>query len=175
LRSLKVVLCPNVDVLESNTAPSTFLGCVNSANAGERVTSYNFKVANNHVYNQNIVEVTNNNESLMRLKNSVFKTAGDDNMYCSRGDSTDNITFRSLYESTKGNFIMACGFEYSDESSLVSQGISSGGHPVQMNLLMAGAPNLTAHAFAECGYNLEIKNGKVSYVEVNDNYGKSSF
>ena len=59
---------------------------------------------------------------------------------------------------------------------MVSQGISTGGHHVQFNVTMGGAaPNITCHSFAECGYNLSIKNGQVSYVEVNDNFGKTSF
>ena len=113
-----------------------------------------------HIYNEQITETRNTNESLLRLKNSVFKTSGNENMYGSKADPSDNATFRSLYENATGNFVMAAGFEYSSESSQISQGVSTGGHPVQFTLTMGGpAPNITCHSFAECGYNLTIKNG----------------
>ena len=175
LRSILVVLTPNVDTFQDNMPPSRFLGSVHNDQLTEKVISYNFKVANNHIYNEPIIETTNNNESLLRLKNSVFKTSGNENMYVSRSDPDDTSDFRSLYENGH-NFVMAAGFEYSNESSMVSQGISTGGHPVQFTVTMgAASPNITCHSFAECAYNLSIKNGQVSYVEVNDNFGKSSF
>ena len=95
-------------------------------------------------------------------------------MYVSRCDLPDNTTFRSRYENAAGNCVMSAGFECSSESSQISQGISSGVRPVHFTIVMAGpAPNVACHSFAECGYNLTIKNDQVAYVEVNDTYGKS--
>ena len=63
--------------------------------------------------------------------------------------------------------MVAANLTYSDETDKgVVQGINTGGLPVQIEAKFEGDPNLTVHSFAQCGYELHIKHGQVTYVEV---------
>ena len=80
---------------------------------------------------------------------------------------------------SNGNFFLASNFTYSDESKGVIQGISTSGLPIQIRLDVH--PNATGavdsntgggsnskcslHTFTQCGYDLVIKRGELSFVE----------
>ena len=72
---------------------------------------------------------------------------------------------QALFESGR-NFVLAANLTYSEENEKgVVQGINTGGLPVQVEVKFDTTPNLSVHSFAQCGYELHIKHGQVSYVE----------
>jgi hypothetical protein len=153
------------DMNERNVAPWSFLGSAREDDDA-KLTSYNFKLGNKHIYNEDVVETDNNNVSLNHFVNAHYKGAKPccPAMYISKLNRLDN-NFGTNYESKK-SFVLCPNFTYSEEAAKgVIQGVSAGGLPITATYKFAAQPNLTNNCFVECGYDLVIQNGQLSYVE----------
>jgi hypothetical protein len=150
----------------ANVAPFAFLGSTRENDAA-KLTSYNFKLGNKHIYNEDVQETDNNNISLNHFLNAHYKGAKPccPAMYISKLNASDGVNFASNYESKK-SFVLCPNFTYSEEANKgVIQGVSAGGLPITATYKFAAQPNLTNNSFVECGYDLVIQHGQLSYVE----------
>lgn len=154
-------------VAGANLRPWDFKGSV-AYSGGERLISYNYKLGNKRIYNEDVQETDNNNESLNHFLNAHYKGAKPccPSMHIAKMNFGDaSAEFQPNYE-TNGDFVLCPNFTYSEESSKgVIQGVSAGGLPITATFKFAGTPNLTNNNFVECGYDLVIQNGQLSYVE----------
>ena len=149
-----------------NVQPFAFLGSVREA-AATKVTSYNYKLGNKHIYNEEVAETDNNNISLNHFVNAHYKAGKPSSpaMFISKYNKKDITSFATNYESNK-NFVLCPNFTYSEESNKgVVQGVSAGGLPITAVFKFEADPNLTNQNFVECGYDLVIQHGQLSYVE----------
>lgn len=144
--------------------PNEFVGAVHNA-ANDRLVSYNVRVGNKYVWNEAVMEERSNHISLQHFIDAHYLGTDDKTMFVQNWDRTES-TPKTFFESGR-DFVVAANLTYSDETDKgVVQGINTGGLPVQIEAKFEGDPNLTVHSFAQCGYELHIKHGQVTYVEV---------
>ena len=150
----------------ANKPAFEFVGAVHDS-APQRLVSYNFKLGNKHYYNEDVQETVNNNISLNHVLNAHYKGAKPccPAMFMSKLNLDDDLWFGTNYE-TNGDFVLCPNFTYSDESNKgVIQGVSAGGLPITATFKFAEAATLINNNFVECGYDLVIQKGQLSYVE----------
>jgi hypothetical protein len=153
----------------ANTPAFHFLGAVHDE-TNTRLISYNFKLGNKFIYNEDVQEVLNNNISLNHFINAHYKGAKPccPAMFINKRNYDDEVHFASNYE-TRGDFVLCPNFTYSEEANKgVIQGVSAGGLPITAVFKFAASPAsqpLINHNFVECGYDLVIQHGQLSYVE----------
>lgn len=170
LKRLYVIWKDHTNALQVGGEPNAFLGSVrnvaaNGAALGKKITSYNVRVGNKYVWNEAVEETRNNNISLAHFINAHYLGADDNMLYVQKVDPSLEDS-QALFESGR-NFALAANLTYSEENEKgVIQGINTGGLPVQVEVKFDTTPNLSVHSFAQCGYELHIKHGQVSYVEV---------
>ena len=88
-------------------------------------------------------------------------------MYLSKIDKhARDASFAPAYQTQKA-FSICPDFTYSLEAEKgVIQGVSPGALPISATFKFAARPvDLVCHSFVECGYDLVIENGALSYVE----------
>jgi hypothetical protein len=130
------------------------------------VTSYQLQVGNKYLYNQPLEAVTDNTLMLEQVKNSAFTK---------RPILAEKITelgvdMRPDYETDQ--FTLTSSFCYTDPSQMTN-GISLGSLPLTMQIKTSATPTgTTLQSFAECGYNLVIKDG---YMSLKDSKDPSDF
>jgi hypothetical protein len=143
-----------------------FVGAVHDA-APQRLVSYNYKLGNKSIYNEDVQETVNNNISLNHVLNAHYKGAKPccPAMFMAKLNLGDDAWLATNYE-TNGDFVLCPNFTYSDESNKgVIQGVSAGGLPITATFKFAEAATLINNNFVECGYDLVIQKGQLSYVE----------
>jgi len=152
--------------LPVNTQPYPFVGSVHEADAN-KVVGYNYKLGNKFIYNEEVAETDNNNISLNHFLNAHYKGAKPccPAMYIAKLNmEEDDDTWTSNYESNK-SFVLCPNFTYSEEASKTIQGVSAGGLPITATFKFGATPSLTNNNFVQCGYQLVIENGQLSYAE----------
>ena len=157
------------------------------------ISKYNFKIGNYWLYNEPIEELpvhpfVSQQESAYNDQASIsFSHVLNSHYLNSTGKPYCAMLNKSNYAeyilktnyASNGNFFLASNFTYSDESKGVIQGISTSGLPIQIRLDVH--PNATGavdsntgggsnskcslHTFTQCGYDLVIKRGELSFVE----------
>ena len=168
LRRVYSVFTPTTGGGGINDDPSLFMGSVEEA-VGSALTSYNYKLGNESVFNEPVQETTNNNISLAHFLDAHHSGGNKNSPAMSISNINNdllNTRFATVYES-KSSFVICCDMTYSAESKdgAVTQGVSPGSQPITGHFKFSGVPSLNNHNFVECGYDLVVKNGSLSYVE----------
>jgi len=180
LKRVYSVFHANTNSGTANQPPFVFLGSVKSS-SGNKLISYNYKLGNKHVYNEDVQEshlvtvdgvlseVGTNNISLNHFLNAHYKGAKPccPAMYIAKRNVGDETTFSTNYES-RGCFALCPNFTYSEESNKgVIQGVSAGGLPITATFKFdsTAAGSFTNNNFVQAGYSLVIQGGELSYVE----------
>jgi sulfur relay (sulfurtransferase) complex TusBCD TusD component (DsrE family) len=144
----------------SNALKLPFKGSAKQASAAEKIISYNYRLGNQFLFNESVVETTDNKESLFLVKDAVWST--DKPMMLSKNESLLVTNFESA---SKQMFFTVANMTYSSEETRgVVQGTSSA-IPIELNVSFAGTPTLLVNNFIEAGFNLVIKNGQIRYEE----------
>ena len=167
LRKIYTVFTPNLNPGLVNTGePFPFKGSCSEDDA-ERIVGYNYKLGNEHVYNQEIVETDSNHISMNHFINAHHRGAKNQPaMMLTRLDMADpTYQFKPIYQSANA-FVICPDFTYSEESTKgVVQGVSPGALPITANFKFAAQPNMMCHNFVECGYSLIVKGGALTFIE----------
>ena len=144
----------------SNALKLPFKGSSKQASAAERITSYTYRLGNQFVFNEPVVETTDNKDTLFFVKDSVWST--DKPMMLSKNESSLVTNFESA---SKEMFFTVANMTYSPEEVRgVVQGTSSA-IPIELNVSFAATPTLLVNNFVEIGFDLVIKNGQIRYQE----------
>jgi hypothetical protein len=144
----------------SNALKLPFKGSAKQAAAGERITSYNYRLGNQFLFNEPVVESSDNKETLFFVKDSVWST--DKPMLLSKNESSLVTNFESA---SKEMFFTVANMTYSPEEARgVVQGTSSA-IPIELNVSFGATPTLLVNNFVEIGFDLVIKNGQIRYQE----------
>jgi hypothetical protein len=144
----------------SNALKLPFKGSAKQASAANKITSYNYRLGNQFLFNEPVVEASDNKETLFFVKDAVWST--DKPMMLSKNESSLVTNFESA---SKEMFFTVANMTYSPEEARgVVQGTSSA-IPIELNVSFAGTPTLLVNNFIEAGFNLVIKNGQIRYEE----------
>jgi hypothetical protein len=144
----------------SNALKLPFKGSAKQASAADRITSYTYRLGNQFLFNEPVVEANDNKETLFYVKDSVW--SNDKPMLLAKNESSLVTNFES---STKEQFFTVANFTYSPEEARgVVQGTSSA-IPIELNVSFAAQPTLLVNNFVEAGFDLVIKNGQIRYQE----------
>ena len=129
---------------------------------GDKLISYNYKINNDWIYSDPVQETISNHISLNHFINAHHLGAGPA-MALAKLNRHEGTTLTTSYESRQ-EFVLCPDLTYSADLN-VTQGISPGAHPISLNLKFDGTPVLTCQNFVQCGYDLVLENGSMSYVE----------
>ena len=144
----------------SNGLKLPFKGSSKQASAAEKITSYNYRLGNQFLFSEPVVEASDNKESLFFVKDSVW--SGDKPMMLSKNESLLVTNFESA---SKEMFFTVANMTYSPEEARgVVQGTSSA-IPIELNVTFGATPTLLVNNFIEAGFDLVIKNGQIRYQE----------
>ncbi len=144
----------------SNALKLPFKGSSQQASAAEKITSYNYRLGNQFLFNEPVVEAADNKETLFFVKDSVW--SNDKPMILAKNESSLVTNFESA---SKEMFFTVANMTYSaEEARGVVQGTSSA-IPIELNVSFAATPTLLVNNFVEIGFDLVIKNGQLRYQE----------
>lgn len=144
----------------SNALKLPFKGSSKQGSDAEKIVSYNYRLGNQFLFNEPVVETSDNKDTLFFVKDSVWST--DKPMMLSKNESSLVTNFESA---SKQMFFTTANMTYSQEEARgVVQGTSSA-IPIELNVSFAATPTLLVNNFVELGFNLVIKNGQIRYEE----------
>ena len=144
----------------SNALKLPFKGSSKQASAADKITSYNYRLGNQFLFNQSVDETTDNKDTLFFVKDAVWST--DKPMMLAKNESLLVTNFESA---SKEMFFTCANMCYSQEETRgVVQGTSSA-IPIELNVSFAATPTLLVNNFVEASFDLVIKNGQVRYQE----------
>jgi hypothetical protein len=144
----------------SNALKLPFKGSSKQASAAEKLVSYQYRLGNQHLYNEPVVETADNKETLFFVKDSVW--SNDKPMLLAKNESSLVTNFESA---SKEMFFTVANMTYSPEEARgVVQGTSSA-IPIELNVSFGATPTLLVNNFVEIGFDLVIKNGQLRYQE----------
>lgn len=144
----------------SNAVKLPFKGSSKQASAAEKITSYNYRLGNQFLFNEPVVETLDNKETLFYVKDSVWSS--DKPMLLAKNESSLVTNFES---SSKEMYFTVANMTYSPESDRgVVQGTSSA-IPIELTVSFGAQPTLLVNNFVEAGFDLVIKNGQIRYQE----------
>jgi len=144
----------------SNALKLPFKGSSSQASAAEKITSYNYRLGNQFLFNEPVVEAADNKDTLFFVKDSVW--SNDKPMLLAKNESSLVTNFES---SSKQMFFTVANMTYSPEEMRgVVQGTSSA-IPIELNVSFGATPTLLVNNFVEIGFDLVIKNGQLRYQE----------
>jgi len=129
------------------------------------VTSYNYRVGVQHVYNEPVMETDSNTRSLMFVKQAFG--VPDEVMTGLEVTEPDNLTVAGdrVRVFDKYRWMSVASFDYSPADTDVVQGISSS-NPVQLDIKFGATPTgFNILNFCELGYDLVFRGGAVHYEE----------
>ena len=129
------------------------------------VTSYNYRVGVQHVYNEPVMETDSNTRSLMFVK-QAFGVPDEirTGLEVSNVNEDPEDTARTRVFD-KYRWMSVASFDYSPSDSDVVQGISSS-NPVQLDIKFGVEPTgFNILNFCELGYDLVFRGGAVHYEE----------
>jgi hypothetical protein len=129
------------------------------------VTSYNYRVGVQHVYNEPVMEVDSNTRTLMFVK-QAFGVPDEvrTGLEISEIDG-DPIAEDRVRVFDKYRWMSVASFDYSPADADVVQGISSS-NPVQLDIKFGATPTgFNILNFCELGYDLVFRGGAVHYEE----------
>lgn len=149
----------------SQTLTGTVLPFVGSckAAAGKKLVKYQYKIGTQHVYQEPVEESLNNNITLNYIKDAVWSQGKP--MILSKINPTKTGTL--FEDATSAMFMTVANMTYSpEEMKNIVQGISST-NPIELSVTLDQTPTvaLLVHNFCELGFNLVVKNGRVTYEE----------
>lgn len=129
------------------------------------VTSYNYRVGVQHVYNEPVMEVDSNTRSLMFVK-QAFGVPDEVRTGLEISEPDDNpIGGDRVRVFDKYRWMSVASFDYSPADADVVQGISSS-NPVQLDIKFGASPTgFNILNFCELGYDLVFRGGAVHYEE----------
>ena len=137
-----------------------FKGSSKQGSDAERITSYTYRLGNQFVFNEPVVETTDNKDTLFFVKDAVWST--DKPMMLSKNESSLVTNFESA---VKQMYFTTANMTYSQEETRgVVQGTSSA-IPIELNVSFAATPTLLVNNFVEIGLDLVIKNGQIRFQE----------
>ncbi len=142
----------------SNALKLPFKGSSKQASAAEKITSYNYRLGNQFLFNQPVTETSDNKETLFFVKDSVW--SGDKPMLLAKNESLLVTNFESA---SKEMYFTVGNMTYSSDPGVV-QGTSSA-IPIELNVSFGATPTLLVNNFVEAGFDLVIKNGQIRYQE----------
>jgi hypothetical protein len=144
----------------SNALKLPFKGSSKQASAAEKITSYNYRLGNQFLYNEPVTETSDNKETLFFVKDSVW--SNDKPMLLAKNESSLVTNFESA---SKEQYFIVANMTYSaEEARGVVQGTSSA-IPIELNVSFGATPTLLVNNFVEIGFDLVIKNGQLRYQE----------
>jgi hypothetical protein len=144
----------------SNALKLPFKGSAKQASAAEKITSYNYRLGNQFLFNEPVVEAADNKDTLFFVKDSVW--SNDKPMLLSKNESSLVTNFESA---SKQMFFTVANMTYSaEEMRNVVQGTSSA-IPIELNVSFGATPTLLVNNFVESGFDLVIKGGQLRYQE----------
>jgi len=144
----------------SNALKLPFKGSSKQASSAEKITSYNYRLGNQFLFNEPVVEADDNKETLFFVKDSVW--SNDKPMLLAKNESSLVTNFES---SSKEMYFTVANMTYSSEEMRgVVQGTSSA-IPIELNVSFGATPTLLVNNFVEIGFDLVIKNGQLRYQE----------
>jgi len=144
----------------SNALKLPFKGSSKQASAAERITSYNYRLGSQFLFNQAVAETADNKETLFFVKDSVW--SNDKPMLLAKNESSLVTNFESA---SKEMYFTVANMTYSaEEMRGVVQGTASS-IPIELNVSFGATPTLLVNNFVEVGFDLVIKNGQLRYQE----------
>jgi hypothetical protein len=144
----------------SNALKLPFKGSSKQGSSAEKITSYNYRLGNQFLFNEPVVEADDNKETLFFVKDSVW--SNDKPMLLAKNESSLVTNFES---SSKEMYFTVANMTYSSEEMRgVVQGTSSA-IPIELNVSFGATPTLLVNNFVEIGFDLVIKNGQLRYQE----------
>jgi len=144
----------------SNALKLPFKGSSKQASAAEKITSYNYRLGNQFLFNEPVVEAADNKDTLFFVKDSVW--SNDKPMLLAKNESSLVTNFESA---SKEMYFTVANMTYSGEEARgVVQGTSSA-IPIELNVSFAATPTLLVNNFVEIGFDLVIKGGQLRYQE----------
>ena len=144
----------------SNALKLPFKGSSKQGSNADKITSYNYRLGNQFLFNEPVVETTDNKDTLFFVKDAVWST--DKPMMLAKNESSLVTNFESA---SKEMFFCVGNMTYSQEETRgVVQGTSSA-IPIELNVSFAATPTLLVNNYVEIGFDLVIKNGQMRYQE----------
>lgn len=131
------------------------------------VTSYNYRVGVQHVYNEPVTETDSNTRSLMFVK-QAFGVPDEVRTGLEISEIDDAMAPLAVDRARvfdKYRWMSVASFDYSPSDTDVVQGISSS-NPVQLDIKFGASPvGFNILNFCELGYDLVFRGGAVHYEE----------
>jgi hypothetical protein len=144
----------------ANALVLPFKGSTKQASAADRIVQYSYRLGNQFVYNEPVVETNDNNETLFFVKDSVW--SGGKPLMLAKNESLVATNFESA---SKQMFFTVANLTYSvEEARGVVQGTASA-IPIELNVSFGATPTLLVNNFVEAGFDLVIRNGQIRYQE----------
>lgn len=144
-----------------------FTGGVRDDTTNPVVTSYNYRVGVQHVYNEPVMESVSNTRTFEFVRSAMG--VSDDVVLSAQvpefglGNNTTSELAIPPYE--RGRWCAVASFDYSPTDQSVIQGISTS-NPVELSLKVNRiGPNCMVMNFCELAYDLVFKGGAIHYEE----------
>lgn len=147
----------------SNGATKQYTGLLGGrASAKNKVSSYNYRIGVQHVYNEPVTESSSNMRTLEFVR-SAFGIP-DNQLMITQLPDNDAATSNTIpFE--HGRWMSVASFDYSPSDASVIQGISSS-NPVELALTVDEfEDNSTVFNYCELAYDLVFKGGAIHYEE----------